>query len=416
MRGRTEGENNTPPEVSRKLKKTMLKFLFMNADSIMNKIDLLQAHVYELEPDIIAITESWTHEEITDGILKIQGYDLIGRRDRKDTLKGRGGGVLLYSKLPNIFVNSLNKSEQIIHATITSNSKNSEDIQIHCVYRSPNASEAMTKEVIDYIKNIPQNSFLVGDYNYPEVDWTTLTCTSSESQVFLDTVNNAFLNQHVDFTTNLTPQPNGSVTGTCIDLVLTNEDNLIASVQPKGQLGASHHSIIQVEVIVPSHLNSTEELVPDYSKADFNCLREKLNVIDWRSYFGESNTEECWQKFKSKVSDAVDECIPKKLRRNNSKPLWMQRNVLRILRKKKRLWKRYILTQDNQSYLAYKQVQKTASSVVKKAKKSFEKKLASDIKKNPKSFYSYISNRSKVQSKVGPLKDKNGQVQTNDDI
>ena len=102
MGGRTEGENNTPPAVPRKLKNSMIKFLFMNADSIMNKIDLLQAHVYELEPDIIAITESWTHVEIPDGILKIQGYDLIGRRDRKDTLKGRGGGVLLYSKLPTV--------------------------------------------------------------------------------------------------------------------------------------------------------------------------------------------------------------------------------------------------------------------------------------------------------------------------
>ena len=44
----------------------------MNADSIMNKVDLL----HELGLDIIAITESWTHEEITDGILNIQGYDL----------------------------------------------------------------------------------------------------------------------------------------------------------------------------------------------------------------------------------------------------------------------------------------------------------------------------------------------------
>ena len=51
---------------------------------------------------------------------------------------------------------------------------------------------------------------------------------------------------------------------------------------------------------------------------------------------------------------------------------------------------------------------------MKKAKKNFEMKLASDIKKNPKEFYSYISNRCKVQAKVGPLKDEDGQVQTDD--
>ena len=36
------------------------------------------------------------------------------------------------------------------------------------------------------------------------------------------------------------------------------------------------------------------------------------------------------------------------------------------------------------------------------------------MKKNPKAFYSYISNRSKVQSRVGPLKDSSGHIQTDD--
>ena len=143
-------------------------------------------------------------------------------------------------------------------------------------------------------------------------------------------------------------------------------------------------------------------------------MREKLSLIEWRSYFGECNTEDSWQLFKGKISETVDECVPKKLRRNNFKPLWMQRNVMRVLRKKKRLWKSYTSSQDYQSYLAYKQVQKTANALVKKAKKDFEKKLAADIKKNPKAFYSYISNRCKVQSKVRPLKDEKGEVQTDD--
>ena len=73
----------------------MIKFLFMNALSIVNKIDLLQAHICDLDPDILAFTESWAHEEITNEEpkikvyeLKIKGYELIGRRDQKDTLKG----------------------------------------------------------------------------------------------------------------------------------------------------------------------------------------------------------------------------------------------------------------------------------------------------------------------------------------
>ena len=252
----------------------LVKLLFMNAQSVVNKLDLLQAYVFELQPDILAVTESWTHNEITKGMLKIQGYELIDRRDRTDTLNGRGGGVLLYSRLPNIYVNSnnVNKSEQIIHATITNKEKNSEDIHVHCVYRSPNSTTEMSAEVNNYIRSIPNNSILVGDFNYPEVDWSTLTCMNSQSKEFLDAVSNSFLNQHVNFPTNFTPRPGGHVTETCIDLVLTNEDNLIASVKPMGKLGASHHTMVQVEIVVPSNINETKKMIPDYGKADFRRM------------------------------------------------------------------------------------------------------------------------------------------------
>ena len=49
---------------------SIIKVLYTNADSIMNKLDLLQAQVCELDPDFIAITESWTHDEVTKEMLK----------------------------------------------------------------------------------------------------------------------------------------------------------------------------------------------------------------------------------------------------------------------------------------------------------------------------------------------------------
>ena len=77
----------------------IIKILYMNADSIVNKMDLLQMQVCELSPDVVAITESWTHGELSESVLKLDGYEVIGRRDRTDTQKGRGGGILLYSRL-----------------------------------------------------------------------------------------------------------------------------------------------------------------------------------------------------------------------------------------------------------------------------------------------------------------------------
>ena len=81
----------------------------------------------------------------------------------------------------------------------------------------------------------------------------------------------------------ITPQPDGSVTATSIDLVLSDDENLVASVKPVGQIGSSHHVMMMVEVIIPVKSNDTDELIPDYGKADFQKMREKLGEIDWKS-------------------------------------------------------------------------------------------------------------------------------------
>ena len=54
--------------------------------------------------------------------------------------------------------------------------------------------------------------------------------------------------------------------------------------------------------------------------------------------------------------------------------------------------------------------QKKAVLEYKKTMKLFEQKLAKDIKTNPKSCYAYVRLKSKVKDKVGPLKDSNGHV------
>ena len=110
-------------------------------------------------------------------------------------------------------------------------------------------------------------------------------------------------------------------------------------------------SIIQVEIIIPSTSNVTTELIPDYTKVNFNQMREILSEIDWEEKLGEMNTEESWNSFKDMVLSTVDGCIPKKKWRSNNKPLWMQRNVMRIIRTKRRLWKHYSTTKNSKKLI-----------------------------------------------------------------
>jgi len=75
--------------------KPYLKCMYANACNIINKFACLEALVCNHEPDVIGITESWTHEGINDSEVALISYDLF-RCDRK--VNTRSGGVLLYVK------------------------------------------------------------------------------------------------------------------------------------------------------------------------------------------------------------------------------------------------------------------------------------------------------------------------------
>ena len=71
-----------------------MKVMFANAQSMINKLDEIRAVVKLQNPDIFAITESWTNDDIGNNLLQIDGYEIIDRQDRNDTERGRGGGII----------------------------------------------------------------------------------------------------------------------------------------------------------------------------------------------------------------------------------------------------------------------------------------------------------------------------------
>ena len=78
----------------------VVSVLYTNCQSVVSKMQELQAVASVMNPDVIMLTETWTHAEIHKSFTEIGGYELIVRKDRADTAKGRGGpgGLLIYVK------------------------------------------------------------------------------------------------------------------------------------------------------------------------------------------------------------------------------------------------------------------------------------------------------------------------------
>jgi len=70
--------------------------------------------------------------------------------------------------------------------------------------------------------------------------------------------------------------------------------------------------------------------------------------------------------------------------------------VLKPLRKKHNLWRKWQQNHDDVAYQRCKKLSNKASKKVRQAKKEFKKKIAQNIKNDSKSFYTYARSKTKV--------------------
>ena len=73
------GANGWQPRIAMEDKK--LKFLYLNARSISNKVSTLEATVEVFGPDVSGITETWLNGCIDNGEIALKGYEIF-RADR----------------------------------------------------------------------------------------------------------------------------------------------------------------------------------------------------------------------------------------------------------------------------------------------------------------------------------------------
>ena len=384
---------------SEKSKKKDLKILYTNARSIIAKIDEVRALLVDQNPDIFAVTETWTHSNVHNSYLNVPGYDIAVRKDRADTTDGRGGGLLIYTKKELVFYEIETPTDIVQAASIKVQLKDI-NLDVHLLYRSPNSSSENNDKINQFINTVGEFSILIGDLNYPSINWNSMT-SNLAAKKFLDTVLDKFLIQHVDFCTH----NNGNI----LDLVLSNIPNLIQSVKDTGKLGNSDHILIETVVESPLLIHNKDLQTWDYKKANFEALRNDLHSMPWNDLL-KGDIEEDWATFKSLFSNLCDSHVPKKLIKELTKPPWLKPDTLRLIRQKRAAWTRYRRTQLNEDHNFFKILEKRVKKSVKKAKHNHEVNIAKNAKSNPKMFYSYLNGKKQNKPQIGPILDKHGNL------
>ena len=121
--------------------------------------------------------------------------------------------------------------------------------------------------------------------------------------------------------------------------------------------------------------------------------------IDWEAKIKEcpENEDQQWNKYKTKCCEAELKCIPKNIVRTNNKffTIPLDRKSLGKIKKKKRLWNKYIQTKSGEVYQNYCRLRNQIRRITRKAKKTYEQNLAKQVKTNPKRFWSYANAKTK---------------------
>jgi hypothetical protein len=236
----------------------------------------------------------------------------------------------------------------------------------------------------------------MGDFNYPGLNWNSFEADQVATP-FLEWMLIKGLTQHVLF-----PTRGNNI----LDLLLTNEPEMVQKCEPYGTLGDSDHIMIRAEVCIETERAINEPEVLDFKKMKLKKLKTIFRNTNWEELLVGS-TEECWDKFMRAYNQAVLECIPrrKRIKRN---PPWMKRIVKQAVKEKKQLWRKYRRTGKELDYNKFVDKSNQTKSQISAAKHSYEEKLARNIKEDSKSFFAYIRQKQKTRTVVGPLQKENG--------
>ena len=188
---------------------------------------------------MIAITGTWLSNSVLDGEILPSNYTIY-RCDRAS----RGGGVLLAVKhsLPSIQLSLSSDIESVI-VEITS----SRSFIVCVVYAPPSADDLYYRHLSDLLSSLPPSKdlLILGDFNFPDIDWELLSGRSRQSSSFCDLI--------VDFNlSQLVPSPTHNA-GNILDLILTNSENLIDDVVVHDRLPyglSSDHFFVTFKILV----------------------------------------------------------------------------------------------------------------------------------------------------------------------
>lgn len=354
-----------------------------NFDKILDFLSLLQ-----FDFDVIGLSETWLRD--SDKLPNMPGYYSVCS-NRYDKL---GGGVGLYVKDSYTYLerpdlrNGDALYESIFIEICQSVGKN---IVIGVVYKPPstnlhNFSEAFDSLISSLLKE-NKLVYIMGDFN---IDLLKYSIDNNVS----DFVNMLFSNYYLPLITRPTRITN--TTATLLDNIITNQFNRPVQSGLFYCDISDHLPVFQLTELNNQSKNgkgNTDVYVRSVSKESITALKNDLGLFCWDSIYGMENVNEAYDYFESVLSGLYNKHFPLKKKGRGKKKLnpWMTDSVLRSIKYKRLLYKKFLHKPSSTNESKYKDFRNTLNTTIRNVKKQYFQRKFAAYRNNIKATWKLIN-------------------------
>ena len=187
----------------------------------------------------------------------------------------------------------------------------------------------------------PFAMFFTGDFNAHSSDWWSDGGTNPEGREISSLLDSLNLEQLINEPTNFTPGKNP----TCIDLIATDQPNLILEQGTRSSLDPTcHHQIIFCKANLKTPPSKPfDRKIWHYQRANVPAIKRSIANFPWVEQLN-LNKDINWQTklFTGTIMNIMSNFIPNEMKTFSTRdPPWLDKPLKTLLKKKDRLYKNY---------------------------------------------------------------------------
>lgn len=387
----------------------MVNMYYQNVRGLRTKTNEIYKNVLLENYDIIGLTETWLHANISDEEIVDDRY-VVYRRDRTIKQNGKqiGGGTMLAVSRAIQSSRVLGWETDCEDLWVTVNllvNSRPKKVAICVVYLPSPAKLADLLLFADNVSDIicqVDDVIIVGDFNQSSIKWSPsvndlsmdpINCSSNLECALADFMYTNKLYQ-------LNSILNGD--GKILDLIFSSNKDITVNMPPclLSKLDVYHPGLmLEIQYPIVNNLRYKPRSDYNYFKADYVSIMAELGGLDWDGIFsGCTHIDDQVKAFYFELRRLIIKFVPERRAKSSGKPSWFNVSLVKLLARKDKLRRKFHKFNNPRDELEYHRVRSDCDKLYRRCFSDYKSHLEANIKKNPKIFWNYIKTKRKGQS------------------